>query len=282
MKSKPPSKMMLDICYYIQENYRLQLDLNTLAQMAHMSPSHFQKEFKKNIGLTAKEFQESCRLKSFKSKLKKGKDVTSCIYDVGYQSSSRIYEKINSKMGMTPKSYQRGGKGMTISYATADTILGVIIIAATQRGICFLQFDKHKTTLINNLKQEFPKANISKMPNANINAFNDWVLLINQYLNGEKIQLKLPLDLNGTIFQKQVWTYLQSIPTGKTISYSDLAKKMKQPRSVRAIASACARNKIAILIPCHRVIRNNGDLAGYRWGLERKEQLLKIEKNSTA
>ncbi|MBK7600633.1 MAG: bifunctional DNA-binding transcriptional regulator/O6-methylguanine-DNA methyltransferase Ada [Acidobacteria bacterium] len=272
--------LMHDICRYIDTHSDEKLDLKTLAAQAMMSESHFQKTFKTQIGVSPRAYQEALRLERVRGALQKGESISGAIYSAGYGSGSRVYEKIDGRLGMTPKAYREGGRGESISYATARTQLGPVMIAATDRGVCFLQFDDFEEDLAAQLKKEFPRATIAEMPNALRDQFDLWIAALNDYLSNDVVDLKLPLDIRGTAFQLKVWSYLQTIPSGELQSYKEVAEATGNPKSVRAVATACASNRIAIAIPCHRVIRGNGELAGYRWGLPRKRALIDLERNS--
>lgn len=272
--------LMHAMCRYIEKNNQKRLPLNHLAEQAGMSASHFQRCFKKAIGVSPKQYQDTCKLNRFKSHLKQGNNVTEAFQEAGYESSSRIYEKLDTHMGMTPGSYRKGGAGELISYAAAETPLGNAMIGATDRGICFLQFGDDKESLLEQLQQEYPKANITPMPKVALQIFNQWMKVLNDFLRDSTVQLNLPLDIRGTAFQRMVWEYLTTIPPGELKSYTEVAEGIGKPTSVRAVASACARNKIAIAIPCHRVIRGDGSLAGYKWGVARKRTLIDLERKN--
>lgn len=274
--------LMHAMCRYIKENHQQPLTLAQLAEQAGMSASHFQKCFKKTIGMSPRKYQEACRIDQFKDDLKLGKSVTSAIHNSGYESSSRVYEKLDTHIGMTPSSYRKGGENEMISYASKRTPLGRVMIGATDRGICFLQFADDDATLLAQLKGEYPKAEIRPMPKKSQSAFSQWMSKLNVFLAGKERELKLPLDIHGTAFQRMVWEYLVSIPAGELQSYTEVAKAIGKPRAVRAVASACANNKISIAIPCHRVIRGDGNLAGYKWGLARKRTLIDLERKGSA
>lgn len=271
------STQIIKIVRYIESHSEEDLTLKKLAAYFTISAYHLQRSFKATVGLSPKEYLSNCRLKKLKQNLRNKKSITDSVYEVGYGSSSRLYEKIDSKLGMTPKDYQNKGKGLIISWEIGKTSLGKVMIAATDRGICFVQFGDGIKNLFQDLQKDFPKAKLSRMDASQKNNFIKWMKILNSYLNSENKKLTLPLDLHGTTFQIKVWKYLQKIPHGKTLSYTELAKNLGCPNSARAVASACARNKIALIIPCHRVLRGDGNLAGYRWGLERKEKLLTLE-----
>lgn len=269
---------MHDLAHFIRSNCEEKLTLRTLADQAHLSIYHLQRKFKSVMGLTPKEYLDACRLQKLRAGLKRQQTVTEAMYEAGFSSSSRLYENLDTRLGMTPKQFQSRGERVEISYASTRTSFGLVLMAATDRGICFIQFGSSEKSLSEQLKAEFPRAVISKMPQKHRKQFAGWAKVLNEYLEGHIKNIKLPLDIRGTVFQVIVWKYLQKIPYGEIVSYSDVAQAIGKPKAVRAVATACARNNIAIVIPCHRVLRGNGELAGYRWGIERKRQLLKLEK----
>ena len=269
---------MQDLCRYIAAHCDEALPLSTLAARAGLSPFHLQRKFKATIGVTPREYQESCRLKTLKSGLQKKSSVTEAIYDAGFNSSSRVYSRSDTRLGMTPRQYRLGGKALQISYADAMTPLGRVMIGATDRGICFIQFGTAPGDLYKSLAQEFPAACLTPMDAASKAQFDTWMKNLSDYLQGQSDLMDLPLDIRGTAFQMKVWKYLQKIPAGSTRSYMEVAKAIGKPAAARAVARACAANKIAVAIPCHRVIRGDGKMSGYRWNPERKRRLLEIEK----
>ena len=270
--------LMHAMCQYIEKHHGRRLTLQHLADQAGMSSGHFQRTFKQTIGVSPKKFQDNCKLRQFKARLKSGTSVTAALHDSGYESTSRLYEKLDTHMGMTPGSYRKGGADEVISFAVGATELGTVMIGATDRGICFLQFDEDKQRLLDQLEKEYPRAQIKPMSSDQAPLFNEWMALLNGFLQGRTRQFKLPLDIRGTAFQCMVWEYLTTIPAGELQSYTEVAKGIGKPTAVRAVASACANNRIAIVIPCHRVIRGDGNLAGYKWGLARKRTLIDLER----
>ena len=262
---------------YMRANSGDALPLAQLSELSGLSTFHLQRSFKAVMGVTPRQFLEACRLEVLKTQLRKT-SVTTAIYDAGFGSSSRVYEKVDTRLGMTPAQYRAGGKGMTISYAAVDSALGRMMIGATDRGICFIQFAESDERLVGMLAGEYPAAKLQPMqPDAAAN-FHSWMSALDKHLSGEAPDLNLPVDLRATAFQMKVWRYLQTIPYGSVKSYSEVANDIGQPNSARAVAKACASNRIALLIPCHRVIRGNGDLAGYKWGLDRKRTLIDKER----
>lgn len=252
--------------------------LAQLAQRAGYSPFHLQRSFKAIIGSTPKEYQTAARLRTLKQELRKAAPVSDAIYQAGFGSGSRVYEKTDGQLGMTPSEYRSGGKGLTISYASGQTPLGLLMIGATDRGICFLQFGDTKRALETELRRQFPAATVQPMPATHEAQFESWMAALNRHLRGLEPRLDLPLDVRGTAFQLIVWRYLQKLPYGEVRSYSEVAQAIGKPSAARAVARACASNSIALLIPCHRVVRGTGELGGYRWGLQRKRVLLDMER----
>ncbi|HVE55516.1 MAG TPA: bifunctional DNA-binding transcriptional regulator/O6-methylguanine-DNA methyltransferase Ada [Pyrinomonadaceae bacterium] len=251
-----------------------QISLEDLGAQLNLSPAHLQKIFKEIIGVSPKKFAEIKRLERFKNEIKKGSDVTGAMYDSGFGSSSRLYENVSAKLGMTPKTYAKKGKNMTINYTISDCDLGKLLVARTAKGVCAVTFGDDDVTLRENLASEYKNAEITEN-NADL---KDYVEAILANLSGENKTLDLPLDLQATAFQMRVWDALRKIPYGETVSYSDVAAGLGNKNAVRAVATACASNRVALVIPCHRVVGKSGDLSGYRWGVERKKQILEKEK----
>jgi AraC family transcriptional regulator of adaptative response/methylated-DNA-[protein]-cysteine methyltransferase len=271
-----------DLCRHIEANPDAPLALRDLAERAGLSPFHLQRTFKSIVGITPKQFAEAARLRTFKARLKEGRNVTTALYDAGYGSSSRVYERADTRLGMTPNQYRQHGRDVAITYVAIESPLGLMMIGATDRGLCFVQFGEAEQELLNALKLEYPAATFEPMPEPRDPEFAKWIEALTQHLAGTRPNLDLPLDIRGTAFQTIVWTYLQSIPYGEVQSYSEVAAGIGQPAAARAVARACAGNKIAIAIPCHRVIRATGELGGYRWGLPRKRALIDRERSVAA
>lgn len=270
------------LCRYIETHARESLTLKALGQQAHLSPFHLQRTFKALVGVTPKQYIEACRLKSLKQQLRKGGSVTDAVYGAGFNSGSRVYERSGTRLGMTPRQYRERGRDVEISYAAAPTELGTLMIGATDRGLCFLQFGATETELRECLAREYSSAVISPMPRSRKKQFATWMQALSQHLQGATTALDLPLDVRGTAFQMKVWNYLQRIPYGDVQSYSEVASGIGHPTAVRAVARACASNQVALVVPCHRVIRGDGGLGGYRWGLHRKRALIERERASRA
>ena len=267
-----------DIARYIQAHADDSLPLAALAERAGLSPGRLQKKFKAIVGVSPKAFQDAARLGRLKDLLQGGGDVTGAIFEAGFGSTSRVYGEAARNMGMTPAAYRKGGDGETIYYAYRESALGALLMAATARGVCFAQFGDGRDALIAQLREEFPNAQLLASPGESGPDLDRWIEALDRHLAHEAPRPELPLDLRGTAFQLKVWRFLLSVGDGDTISYGELAAEIGKPKAVRAAASACGRNPVAVLVPCHRVLRGDGDLGGYRWGLERKRALLDVER----
>ncbi|HEU5228210.1 MAG TPA: bifunctional DNA-binding transcriptional regulator/O6-methylguanine-DNA methyltransferase Ada [Ktedonobacteraceae bacterium] len=261
-------------CAYIEKHCEESLSLATLSETMNMSPYHLQRIFKRITGITPHQYIETYRLKRLKEHLKAGEAVTTAMYDAGYGSSSRLYER--ARLGMSPTTYRKGGQGMNIRYSITDSALGRLLIAATEKGICSVCLGDVDAILEAALLSEYPAATIER----DDNEMADWITMLLHHLDGQQPDLHLPLDVQATAFQWRVWTELQAIPYGETRSYSEIAQALGEPKGVRAVANACATNPVALIVPCHRVVRSNGDIGGYRWGVERKQRLLTQEQTS--
>jgi AraC family transcriptional regulator of adaptative response/methylated-DNA-[protein]-cysteine methyltransferase len=268
----------IELARYIAANADEQLTLKTLATRVHLSPSRFQRVFKSIFGVSPKKFQQAARSDRFKALLRTGTDITDAIYAAGYGSSSRVYGQTMHNIGMTPKRYRAGGKGEILSWACRDTVLGPILMAATDRGVCFAQFGSDCEVLLQQLRTEFPRAELKPYQEASSQQLEQWIDALDAYIQNKQPRPELPLDLQGTAFQIKVWEFLLSLEDGDVISYAELAQGIDKPKAVRAAASACAANRIAVLVPCHRILRGDGGLGGYRWGLARKRALLDAER----
>ena len=272
----PQSALVRAMCRYVEQHIEDRLTLERLAIEFHLSPFHLQRTFKSVLGVSPKAYIDACRLRQVKQNLQAGQDVTSALYAAGYGSSSRLYERTASQLGMTPEKYRRGAVAAVVRYTIGSSPLGRMLIAATDKGICAIQFADNDDQLQQGLMREFPFATRRR----NDAALAEWRVSLTSLMEGREANPALPLDIRATAFQRRVWETLQSIPRGETRSYSGVARKMGMPKATRAVARACATNPVAIAIPCHRVVRENGDLGGYRWGIERKEQLLALEKET--
>jgi len=273
------SALIRQAAEYIQANWQHELPLSLLSKEAGLSPFYFQRSFKSLIGVTPRQYQEACRLRALKDGLRQGDDVLQAIFAAGFGSASRVYERVDTRLGMTPSEYRAGGAHIGITHTTIRTRLGLLAIGATDRGLCFVQFGASEDELIAALRREYPAAQLAAVRKPWPEHLCAWARALEQHLEGAQLQVvDLPLDIRATAFQMRVWRYLQSIPYGETRSYKSVAEGVDQPKAARAVASACARNPAALVIPCHRVIRGTGELGGYRWGLKRKRALLKVEQ----
>jgi AraC family transcriptional regulator of adaptative response/methylated-DNA-[protein]-cysteine methyltransferase len=260
------------VCRLI-ENSEETLSLEQLANRAGLSLYHFDRVFKSITGVTPKEYAASHHTNRVRSSLGRSSTVTEAIYDAGYNSSGRFYETSNEVLGMTPSNYRAGGASTEIRFAVGECSLGSILVAASVRGICTILLGDDPDALVRALQDQFPQASLIGADAS----FEQLVSRVVGFVEAPAIGLELPLDVRGTAFQQRVWQALRKIPAGSTASYSDIAKRIGSPRSVRAVAQACGANVLAVAIPCHRVVRNDGALSGYRWGVERKRTLLERE-----
>ena len=250
--------------------------LNELAAAVHLSPSHLQRRFTARYGLSPAEYLAQRKLGTLKSALRAGSDVSAALYDAGYGSPSRVYELGAAKLGMTPARYRAGGAGEQIRWSLLDTVLGTALVATTQRGICMVELGDDPAALEAKLRGEFPQATLERVDAGRDEFLAPRLRAVADVLAGRQAQVDV--DLLGTAFQKRVWDALMKIPAGQTRSYAEIAAQLGAPRAARAVASACAHNRVAIVVPCHRVVRGDGSLGGYRWGLPLKDQLLGRER----
>ena len=265
------------LCREMERDADAPAPLDALAARVRLAPHRLQRAFKRVTGITPRQYQEACRMRSLRSRLRDGHGITRAMFDSGMSSTSRLYERAPQQLGMTPAAYQRGAPGLRVGYAVVDSPLGRLLVAATARGICMVSLGSSDAELERALAREFPGAERAR----DDAALTPWVHVIVQHLRGEEPHLELPLDVRATAFQRRVWQALQKIPYGATRTYSAVAKSIGAPTAVRAVARACATNPASIVIPCHRVIREDGGLGGYRWGLERKRALLRQERERT-
>ncbi len=272
----PKVELTMRTCRLLETNSDVGHSLRELAGQLGVSPFRLQRIFKSVAGITPRQYSAGLRMKHFKANLRNGDDVTQSLYDAGYGSSSRLYEGAQAKLGMTPATYRKGGQGMAISFTITDSHLGRLLVARTDRGVCSIAFGDTDSILASSLEREYPKAVIRE----DETGLREWVSDLLDHLNGNKPNLELPLDLQATAFQLLVWEELRRIPFGETRSYAEIATRLGRPRATRAVARACASNPVALVTPCHRVVRNDGALSGYRWGTDRKQKLLDQEKRS--
>ena len=266
--------MIMHACQIIEEAEQV-LTLQQLADAVGLSQSHFHRLFKRIVGVTPKQYAAEKRPDRVRVQLQEGATVTDAIYNAGFESSSRFYETSTSSLGMKPKEYRSGGPGVSIRYAVVQSYLGWVLVAATDRGICRIEFGDAPKALRARLKTSFPQAELQ----ANDPNFQKLLVQVLGFLEKPEQGLGLPLDIQGTAFQRRVWTALQDIPAGTTVSYGDIADQIGNPKAARAVAQACGSNNIAVAIPCHRMVHSDGGLGGYRWGIERKRAILERESN---
>lgn len=248
-------------------------DLSTLAEQAGMSRFHFHRIFKAATGITPKAYANALRASRARQQLKQSASVTDAMYEAGFNSSGRFYEAAPAILGMTPTAFRRDGEGVDIRFAVAQCSLGALLVAASSTGICEIALDADPEQLVRNLQDRFKAARLIGADTE----FEAWVAAVVGFVEDPSRGLDLPLDVRGTAFQRRVWEALRDIPAGTTATYTDIAARIGSPRAVRAVARACATNNIALAIPCHRVVRTDGSLAGYRWGIDRKRVLLARE-----
>jgi AraC family transcriptional regulator, regulatory protein of adaptative response / methylated-DNA-[protein]-cysteine methyltransferase len=251
--------------------------LGEVARQLGTTQPTLRRAFLQVTGLTPRELAQALRIKRFKAMLRAGANITDALYETGYGSSSRVYERSNAQLGMTPATYRKGGKDMKIGYTVTKSPLGKVLVGATDRGVSAVYLGDDDAALLKELREEYPRAEIAPAADA----YQRWVREIVQRIEGKQPRLELPLDLQATAFQRRVWQELQKIPRGATRTYSQVARALGKPKAVRAVARACATNPVSVVVPCHRVVRQDGNLAGYRWGVPRKEQLLSQERAST-
>lgn len=271
----PQIELVQRACRYIAAQDETSVTLAELGKHVGISPFHLQRVFKKVMGITPRQYADACRIGKFKTRVRESGSVTGAMYDAGFSSSSRLYARAPTELGMTPATYGRGGRGATINYTISPCSLGLLLVAATERGVCAVKLGDSAAGLAADLATEYPSAEIRRADSL----LSEPVEKLLEYLSGKHPDLHLPLDIQATAFQWQVWENLRAIPYGETRSYGEVAKAMGRPTAVRAVARACATNPVALVIPCHRVIREDKTLGGYRWGLERKDALLEKEKD---
>jgi AraC family transcriptional regulator of adaptative response/methylated-DNA-[protein]-cysteine methyltransferase len=272
----PQVELVHEVCHAIEEQIDQpdRLTLEALGEQFHHSPYHLQRTFKRVTGITPRQYAEAVRVGRFKTNLRDGDSVTGALYDAGYGSSSRLYARADDNLGMTPVVYRKGGEGMDIHYTVAESSLGCLMVASTGRGICAVSLVDGCKQAEAALRDEYPCAGIAY----DDTGLSEPVEAILAYLDGWRPHLDLSLDIQATAFQQRVWQELRQIPLGETRSYSEVAAAIGQPKATRAVARACAANPVPLVIPCHRVVRKNGDLGGYALGVERKRALLESEK----
>ncbi len=272
-ETSPQTRSILEACRLLETED--DLSLADLGARLNLSAAHLRKIFKDVTGVSPKKYAERLRLEKFKREVRSGAAVTEALYEAGFGSSSRLYEKSAERLGMTPKAYAKKGKSERIAYTVVRCELGLLLAARTAKGVCAVAFGDDETVLTNDLAEEFANALVAR-DDAGLRPQVDAILA---HLDGGDKRLELPLDVRATAFQQRVWEELRKIPYGETAGYREIAERIGRPSAARAVASACASNPVALLIPCHRVVRAGGGLSGYRWGVERKKRILEKEKS---
>ncbi len=282
------SDLVADACDFIDSFAEAEGVLPTSAEVSEgmgLSVARLNSLFRREAGLTLSQYTRGSRLKRFKALVRDGPRVSDAIYEAGYGSSSRLYENSMEELGMTPATYRKGGAGTTIHYIIVESALGGLLVAGTESGICAVKLGDDTDVLLAELGQEFPAATLVHTTHTEnppeCGDLGAWARHLLEYLDGQRTDIDLPLDVVATAFQWRVWRQLQAIPTGETRTYQQLAQELDHPKASRAVGRACATNPVAPIIPCHRALRKDGGLAGYRWGLERKEALLEMERGQS-
>jgi AraC family transcriptional regulator, regulatory protein of adaptative response / methylated-DNA-[protein]-cysteine methyltransferase len=276
-EARPSSRAELvqRICTYIEASLDAKLTLENLSHQAGLSPFHFQRTFKRVLGISPRQYVEARRLEKVKRSLTNGETVTSSLYDTGFTSKSRLYEK-NTQLGVSPGAFRRGGPGLRIHYTIVDSAIGRVLLAETVRGVCAVCMGASDEAVEAALREDYYAADLHR----DDEGMKKWAQALLSYFDGHEFPRDLPLDVKATVFQWKVWREIQSIPYGQTATYSSIAKSLRAPQATRAVARACATNPVAIVIPCHRVIGKNGSLRGYAWGVKRKRTLLSLENKA--
>jgi AraC family transcriptional regulator of adaptative response/methylated-DNA-[protein]-cysteine methyltransferase len=272
-RTKAVAQACREIDLRVRDGNEAPVTLSALSAPLGISPHQLERAFRSVMGITPRQYADAQRMRRLKSQLRKGDDVTTALYDAGFGSSSRLYERAPSQLGMTPATYRQGGTGMRVNYTIVDSPMGRLLVGATDRGISAVYLGESDARLEGALKKEYPRAEIRR----DRNGLEGWVSKILEHLRGREPNLDLPTDVQATAFQRRVWEELRRIPYGTTRTYSQVAQAIGQPAAVRAVARACATNPVSVVVPCHRVVRGDGKLAGYRWGVERKQALLEHE-----
>ena len=276
VRSSTRAELIQRTCRCIDANLDEKLTLENLSRQAGLSPFHFQRTFKKSLGISPRQYVEARRLEKVKRSLTSGQTVTNSLYDAGFSSKSRLYEKNAPPLGVSPGMFRRGGEGLRISYTVIDSRIGRVLLAATERGACAVCMGASDDAVEAALKEDYYAADLHR----DDEGMKKWAGALQSYFDGHEFPRDLPLDVQATAFQWKVWKEIQSIPYGQTSTYSNIAKSVGAPQAMRAIARACATNPVAIVIPCHRVIGKDGSLRGYAWGLKRKKTLLSLENKA--
>ncbi|MGD8624725.1 MAG: bifunctional DNA-binding transcriptional regulator/O6-methylguanine-DNA methyltransferase Ada [Anaerolineae bacterium] len=272
-EADPQVEQARRICRYVEAHLDEPLTLEALGERFHQSPTHLQRTFKEVVGVSPQQYAEACRMGQVRALLRQGNGIGEAAYGAGFGSISRLYDKADAQLGMTPATYRQDGTGVQIGYTLAACPLGRLLVAATARGICAVKLGDDDGALEEALQAEFSQARLRR----DDEGLGSWLAAIVRHLEGDLPHLDLPLDVRATAFQRQVWQELQTIPYGETRSYGQVARAIGRPGSARAVAQACAANPAALVVPCHRVVRQDGQVGGYRWGVARKEALLQQE-----
>lgn len=265
--------MVQRICREIDANLDQPMRLGELGRLVELSAAHLQRTFKQVLGISPLQYARARRVLTLKSNLKRGEDVTSAMYNAGFGSSSRLYEHTSSELGMTPSTYRNAGAGVSIRYSIVSSSLGLLLVATTDRGVCAVRFGDSRRELATELRREFAFADVEE----SLTGQSELVRRVVECIEGHQVDPDIPLDIRGTAFQAKVWDTLRKIPSGETRTYAQVAKEMNEPSAVRAVANACGANPVAVLVPCHRIVRTDGTPGGYRWGVQRKKTLLNRE-----
>lgn len=277
LSSRPVEHARDYIDRHIADLSEERITLEVLGEASGLSKYHLQRKFKEHIGLTPAQYIRARKSERLKDELKRGETVSRASFGAGYGSSSRVYDAADAQLGMTPATYRRGGAGAHIDYVITKTSLGSLLVGATDRGVCAVTLGDDEKNLESALEREYPAATRTRVANPS-SSLGRWVEKITAAVDGEGVRLDVPIDVQASAFQWKVWRELQKIPLGETRSYGQIANAIGSAKAVRAVASACANNRVAIVVPCHRAVRLDGALGGYRWGLERKRKLLANER----
>ena len=270
------SELVQHICQYIDTNLDEKLTLARLSREAGISPFHFQKVFKRVLGISPRQYIETKRLDKLKRSLRRGETVTNALYDAGFTSRSRLYEGPSNSLGVYPGLFRRGGEGLRIRYTIIDSPVGRLLLGATRDGVCAVCMGASNEAVEAALREDYYAADLYR----DDKAMKDWAEHFSEYFKGHEFPRNLPIDVQATAFQWKVWKHIQDIPYGQTVSYAKIAERIGDPRAVRAVANACARNHVALIVPCHRIVGSKGELRGYKWGVKRKQAILSMERNS--
>src|SRR6267378_4282282 len=270
----PTAKLVDNVCKYIEANLQGKLTLATLSHQVGVSAYHFQRTFKRMLGVSPRQYVEARRLARMKRFLRNGETVNNSLYNAGFSSRSRVYENVPGGFGVNPGEFRRGGEGLRIRYSIIDSPLGRLLVAATEKGVCGVCIGDSDAFVESSLAEDYPSATLHRSDDE----MKEWTGAFAKYFEGNRLDVNLPLDVKATAFQSRVWKIIRSIPFGKTTTYGKIAQELGEPEASRAVARACATNPVALVIPCHRVIGKDGNLNGYRWGKKRKQTLLKLEQ----